>query len=315
MKSSSTLKRLVTLIALACVPALVTLGQPAYVNYQGRLNDAAGQPLATGTYTLEFNLYNDPVGTDSTNRVWGPFLFDGAVGAGHGAAVNVVSGRFNVILGTADTAARSIRDAFEGENRYLEIKVNNGAPILPRQQFLSTPYAFKARGVTGDLPVPGNLAVQGNLTAGAGATIQGGLNVLGEAKSTVNGVDYFMVPRGSIVMWSGSSTNLPVGWALCDGSNGTPNLSDRFVMGFNPATPANVIGQTGGTTNHTHDVDIPSFTSGTANGTGSIVGGIYLASADWFAEAHSHSVNPPNTTSTATAHIPPYIRLGFIMKL
>src|SRR6185295_8509027 len=116
-----------------------------------------------------------------------------------------IGGRFNVILGTADTVARSIRDAFEAENRYLEIKVNNGAPILPRQQFLSTPYAFKARGVTGDLAVPGNLAVQGNLNVGG--VVQGPLNVLGEAKSTVSGVDYFMVPRGSIVMWSGAVTN------------------------------------------------------------------------------------------------------------
>lgn len=306
MKSCSTLKRLVALIALACAPVVVTLGQPAYVNYQGRLNDAAGQPLTTGTYSLEFNIYNDPVGTDSTNRVWGPFLFDGAVGAGHGAAVNVIGGRFNVILGSTDTVARSIRDAFEAENRYLEIKVNSGAPILPRQQFLSTPYAFKARGVTGDLAVPGNLNV--------GGVVQGALNVLGEAKSTVNSVDYFMVPRGSIVMWSGSATNLPAGWALCDGSNGTPNLSDRFVLGFNPAIPANAIGQTGGTTNHTHVVDIGSVNTSTANGTAGVFAP-FNGNETWFNEAHSHSVNPPATTSTATSHIPPYVRLGFIMKL
>lgn len=312
MKSCSTLKRLVTLIALICAPAVVTLAQPAYVNYQGRLNDAAGQPLATGTYTLEFNIYNDPVGTDSTNRVWGPFLFDGVVGAGHGAVVNVIGGRFNVILGTADTVARSIRDAFEAENRYLEIKVNNGAPILPRQQFLSTPYAFKARGVTGNLAVPGNLAVQGNLTIGG--VVQGALNVLGEAKSTVNSVDYFMVPRGSIVMWSGSATNIPAGWALCDGSNGTPNLSDRFVMGFNPAIPANVIGQTGGATNHTHSVDIAPFTSGTAGGSAGVIAP-FNGNETWFTEGHAHTVNPPATTSTAADHIPSYVRLGFIMKL
>ncbi|HKS36366.1 MAG TPA: hypothetical protein VJW76_04190 [Verrucomicrobiae bacterium] len=312
MKSCSTLKRLVMLIALVCAPVFATLGQPAYVNYQGRLNDAAGQPLATGTYTLEFNIYNDPVGADSTNRVWGPFLFDGAVGAGHGAVVNVIGGRFNVILGPADTVTRSIRDAFEAENRYLEIKVNNGAPILPRQQFLSTPYAFKARGVTGDLPVPGNLAVQGNLSVGG--VVQGALNVLGEAKSTVNSVDYFMVPRGSIVMWSGSPTNIPSGWALCDGSNGTPDLSDRFVMGFNPAVPTNVIGQTGGTTNHTHVVDIGNLTTTTANGTAGVVAP-FNGNETWFNEAHNHTVNPPATTSTATPHIPPYVRLGFIMKL
>jgi hypothetical protein len=54
----------------------------------------------------------------------------------------VANGRFNVIIGPKDTNAVSIRDAFGGGDRFLEIKVNGGAPILPRQQFLSNPYAF-----------------------------------------------------------------------------------------------------------------------------------------------------------------------------
>jgi microcystin-dependent protein len=32
-------------------------------------------------------------------------------------------------------------------------------------------------------------------------------------------------------MWSGSSTNIPAGWALCNGTNSTPNLSGRFIVG------------------------------------------------------------------------------------
>ena len=39
------------------------------------------------------------------------------------------------------------------------------------------------------------------------------------------------VPRGVIVMWSGSIADIPQGWALCDGTNGTPDLRDRFVVG------------------------------------------------------------------------------------
>ncbi|WP_387465122.1 tail fiber protein [Photorhabdus sp. RM323S] len=38
-----------------------------------------------------------------------------------------------------------------------------------------------------------------------------------------------VLPRGMIVMFSGSS--VPTGWALCDGSQNTPNLIDRFIMG------------------------------------------------------------------------------------
>ncbi|TDB53537.1 tail fiber protein [Photorhabdus luminescens] len=38
-----------------------------------------------------------------------------------------------------------------------------------------------------------------------------------------------VLPRGMIVMFSGN--NVPTGWALCDGNNGTPNLIDRFILG------------------------------------------------------------------------------------
>jgi hypothetical protein len=37
------------------------------------------------------------------------------------------------------------------------------------------------------------------------------------------------VPPGGIILWSGGV--IPAGWALCDGSNGTPDLRDRFVIG------------------------------------------------------------------------------------
>jgi hypothetical protein len=51
------------------------------------------------------------------------------------------------------------------------------------------------------------------------------------------------IPVGVIVMWSGSVASIPTGWALCNGSNGTPDLRNRFVVGagnvYNP-------GNTGG---------------------------------------------------------------------
>jgi len=39
------------------------------------------------------------------------------------------------------------------------------------------------------------------------------------------------VPSGIIVMWHGSISTIPEGWALCNGSNGTPDLRDRFIVG------------------------------------------------------------------------------------
>ena len=37
--------------------------------------------------------------------------------------------------------------------------------------------------------------------------------------------------RGVIVLWSGANSVVPPGWGLCDGTQGTPDLRDRFVVG------------------------------------------------------------------------------------
>jgi hypothetical protein len=55
--------------------------------------------------------------------------------------------------------------------------------------------------------------------------------------------DGFMVPIGGIIMWSGTTGDIPPGWSLCDGSNGTPNLSGKFIVS---AGGAYGVGDTGG---------------------------------------------------------------------
>lgn len=61
-----------------------------------------------------------------------------------------------------------------------------------------------------------------------------------------------LVPRGTIVAWYSSSGPVPAGWALCDGSSGTPDLRDRFLMGVGQFT---AVGSTGGS-NHIN-VSVP----------------------------------------------------------
>ncbi len=39
------------------------------------------------------------------------------------------------------------------------------------------------------------------------------------------------VPCGTIVMWSGRADAIPDGWFVCDGTNGTPDLRGRFILG------------------------------------------------------------------------------------
>lgn len=51
------------------------------------------------------------------------------------------------------------------------------------------------------------------------------------------------VPVGGIILWSGAIAAIPTNWALCNGSNGTPDLRDKFVVG---AGSTYAVGATGG---------------------------------------------------------------------
>ena len=67
--------------------------------------------------------------------------------------------------------------------------------------------------------------------------------------------------RGMIMAWYGDLAAPPVGWAVCDGTQGTPDLRNRFIVG---AGSTYAVGATGGgvTTAYTPtgDVSVPTFT-------------------------------------------------------
>jgi hypothetical protein len=46
-----------------------------------------------------------------------------------------------------------------------------------------------------------------------------------------------VIPRGVIVSWYGPINQIPGGWLLCDGTQGTPDLRDRFIVGAGAAFP------------------------------------------------------------------------------
>ena len=74
------------------------------------------------------------------------------------------------------------------------------------------------------------------------------------------------VPSGIISMWSGSFATIPSGWNLCDGTNGTPDLRNRFIYGANVTGD---VGATGGSANaivvsHTHSTPNHTHTGSAA---------------------------------------------------
>jgi len=91
-----------------------------------------------------------------------------------------------------------------------------------------------------------------------GGTISGisALGVSGTMTAT-SFVGSGMLPVGGIVIWSGSVGSIPTGFFLCDGSNGTPDLRNDFIIG---AGGAYAVGATGGSNTittvpaHTHTV-------------------------------------------------------------
>ena len=66
------------------------------------------------------------------------------------------------------------------------------------------------------------------------------------------------IPIGGIIMWSGADNAVPANWALCNGSNGTPNLMDKFIVGRGNSYGQ---GQTGGEATKTlGTANLPSHT-------------------------------------------------------
>ena len=158
----------------------------------------------------------------------------------------------------------------------------------------------------------------------------------------------YVVPIGGIIMWSGSIANIPTGWALCNGSNGTPDLRNKFIIGADAdvtsVAKTSITGsatQTGGTSTavnvtHSHAITAVAGTTNSVNidhthgftsgqgpfgttgsgGTGATAGttGNMNSNAN-----HSHTVSVTGNTDSAgetgtNKNLPPYYALAFIMK-
>lgn len=132
------------------------------------------------------------------------------------------------------------------------------------------------------------------------------------------------VPIGAIIMWSGAINQIPQGWALCDGTNGTPNLKDRFIVGAgNNYLPGTTGGNATISLQHSHIINDHTH-SGTTQGPSSYNNDIEEGSGHTAADnGHTHKFatggasdrNTDSRLSVAQDIRPPYYALAFIMKL
>jgi len=176
-----------------------------------------------------------------------------------------------------------------------------------------------------------------NLMTGAAAAgvtasdIQSLSNATSDLQGQINGIS--SVPAGAILLWSGAVGAIPTGWVICDGTNSTPDLRDRFVVG---AGSTYSVGATGGAAtvtlsvaempSHTHVatsvVTDPEHTHDYAGVTGSSGAGASGRDSDpttLTTQSASTGVTVATTnasTGSGTAHEnrPPYYSLAYIMK-
>jgi len=105
--------------------------------------------------------------------------------------------------------------------------------------------------ITNNLDVSGNMTVSGKLNVINDINVGNNLNIT--KNLSVSG-SFNYLPTGMITMWKGVTP--PNGWALCDGTNGTPDLRGRFIMGYDASATstsydsyASSIGLIGGSKN------------------------------------------------------------------
>ena len=160
------------------------------------------------------------------------------------------------------------------------------------------------------------------------------------------------IPSGFIGLWSGAANAIPSGWYLCNGSNGTPDLRGRFVVGYNNNDSLFDVNDTGGSkdatlVSHSHTINnhTHSFSASTTGGNHVhqyidqyvVINNGYRpwpASNNDCAQrnintsgsgSHSHSIsgttgNPSDRgtnsqgSSATNANLPPYYALAYIMK-
>ena len=158
----------------------------------------------------------------------------------------------------------------------------------------------------------------------------------GNVVQLTEGANFIAGISGEIRMWSGSIATIPTGWILCNGSSGTPDLRNKFIIAANAdvggvakTTITGSAAASGGATTHTHAyslqgpshthtiTDISTYTAW------SVERGASADSSDAPSGAQLNAItaevggtgNVTGTiTATAATEIPPFYALAFMQK-
>lgn len=231
----------------------------AGILWQGKVLTAEGVPPTRRTQTLEFRLYTSE---QDGRPLWGRAVtvqlspqgmavatlsddegspLDGLYRAGFEELLATRRNTLWLGLAIQGNGEFSPRQPLGEGSRALHAKYASGA--APGKPFAVTGRLMTSSANLNELKVAKDVMVSDVMVVNGGLTVNGGVTVSDSKGITGYGV----APVGAIVaVWSkqnGVRPTMPSGWLLCDGTNGTPNLQGKFIVG---AGSSYKVGDTGG---------------------------------------------------------------------
>ncbi|MBT3193858.1 MAG: hypothetical protein HN341_15040 [Verrucomicrobia bacterium] len=198
--------------SLAFAAAVATAQVPDKLNYQGVLRQGNGDPIGEGYRDIHFRIWD--LASNGT-LIWG--RTQSVHTDADGTFSTVLNEGGAAISGAQTESLATVFTASGGEDRYLELTVGTSTAIMPRQRFVTAPYAFMAGNVD---TAKDNFTVEGALTVHDGAQVKsltvdddaeigGNLTVDqnvqvgsgGVGNVTVNGYNFFDVYGSEYDVW------------------------------------------------------------------------------------------------------------------
>jgi len=193
----------------------------------------------------------------------------------------------------------------------MDVEAIRNLGAISKSLLTGTNYHSTAVGVPGELTIPANNTIfKGN------QEIQGNIKVNGNIEFTNKDTLLMNIfPRGMIISFN--SNDPPLGWTLCNGLNGAPDLRGRFVLGSGQGTSLtnrniNTIGGEENNTltvaqmpSHNHSKSYPIHNYPGSDGGGNTYAGKIQS---WGDSQYTGGSQPHN-------NMPPFYVLTYIMKL
>ncbi len=211
-----------SLAVMVLLSAVVYAATPDKVSYQGFLTDGVGDPVANGSYSVNFTIYDAASGGTA---LWSETQ-----------SVSTADGLFSVWLGAVTPIAGTV---FADSGRYLGIAVESDPEIVPRTEFVAVPYAYRvesvdgAKGgtVSGDLEVTGRASIgTGHGTLGSEAFVAGRLNTASGFRSTVSGGSGNDATGGNSAIGGGSANEASGDRSAVGGGHANTASGDTSVV-------------------------------------------------------------------------------------